>query len=82
MQGYQQDIWLFGRRKGTGGQTIWEIKEQLGAISTKLHMEYSDYADPTHRRSSSLSTWEVWLWWLATPRNSTILQLRSAGAVC
>jgi len=59
LQGYNQDVWLFGRRKGSG-ESIWDIKRQLGVISTKFHMSYTEYADPSQRRTrASLSTWEV-----------------------
>ena len=38
VQGYQQGIHLFGRQKGSG-ESVWEIKKQLGVISSELHME-------------------------------------------
>jgi len=59
---YTQDISLFGRKKGSG-ETIWEIKKQLGVISTKSHMEYVDFADPSNqwyaRTHAHISTWDV-----------------------
>jgi ABC-type molybdenum transport system ATPase subunit/photorepair protein PhrA len=61
LQGYQNDIRLFGRQKGSG-ESIWSIKSKLGVISTELHMSYADYADPSSRLSraiSPVSTWEV-----------------------
>lgn len=42
--GYQQSIKLFGRPKGSG-ESVWEIKRQLGVISTATHMEYVDHAE-------------------------------------
>mgnify|MGYP002630937487 CR=1 FL=1 len=57
LQGYQNDVRLFGRQKGDG-VSVWEIKEKLGVVSTKFHMSYADYADPTHKRAD-LSTWAV-----------------------
>ena len=42
--GYQQSIKLFGRPKGSG-ESVWEIKRQLGVISTATHMEYMYHAD-------------------------------------
>ena len=54
LQGYQQEVWLFGRKKGAG-MSIWDIKQQLGVISTKFHMEYTDYTDT----SGPVSTWDV-----------------------
>ena len=29
LQGFRQDLWLFGRKKGSG-ESIWDIKKQLG----------------------------------------------------
>lgn len=48
LQGYMQDVHLFGRKKGSG-ESIWEIKAQLGVLSTEFHMQYIDYADPSVR---------------------------------
>jgi molybdate transport system ATP-binding protein len=36
---YGQDIWLFGRRRGSG-ESIWDIKRNLGVVSTALHSNY------------------------------------------
>jgi len=59
MQAYQNDVWLFGKKKGAG-VSVWDIKQRLGVISTKFHMDYADYCDPRHRRSSrGMSTWQV-----------------------
>ena len=62
MLGYQQDVHLFGRKKGSG-ESVWQIKAQLGVLSTELHMAYIDYADPTvrtaFRQPENVSTWEV-----------------------
>lgn len=63
LQGYQQPIHLFGRRKGTG-ESIWSIRAKLGLLSTEFHMEYVDFADPSVRgagmnRPDGVSTWEV-----------------------
>ncbi len=38
-QVYCNDIWLFGKKRGSG-ETIWDIKKQLGIVSYKLHVEY------------------------------------------
>jgi len=38
-QAYANDITLFGKQKGSG-ETIWEIKQQLGFISTALQRSY------------------------------------------
>jgi molybdate transport system ATP-binding protein len=39
VQGYANDIHLFGRRKGSG-ETIWEIKEKLSLVSAEFQMRY------------------------------------------
>ena len=38
-QVYANDVWLFGRKRGTG-ESIWEIKEKLGIVSYRMHVEY------------------------------------------
>jgi molybdate transport system ATP-binding protein len=38
-QGYSNDLQLFGRRRGSG-ETVWEIKKNLGLVSTRLHRDY------------------------------------------
>ncbi len=38
-QVYSNDVWLFGRKRGTG-ETIWDIKKNLGIVSYRLHVEY------------------------------------------
>ena len=39
VQGYANDIHLFGRKKGSG-ETIWEIKEKLSMVSAEFQMRY------------------------------------------
>ncbi|MBQ6780461.1 MAG: ATP-binding cassette domain-containing protein [Treponema sp.] len=38
-QVYANDVWLFGHKRGTG-ETIWDIKQNLGIVSYRLHVEY------------------------------------------
>ena len=38
-QVFCNDVWLFGRKRGTG-ETIWDIKAQLGIVSYRWHVEY------------------------------------------
>lgn len=38
-QAYANDILLFGRKRGTG-ESIWEIKKQIGLVSTSLQQNY------------------------------------------
>lgn len=39
MQVFSNDIKIFGNRRGSG-ETIWDIKKQLGIVSYRLHVEY------------------------------------------
>jgi len=39
LQSYANDIRLFGRRKGTG-ETVWEIKEKIGVVSSGVQIHY------------------------------------------
>ena len=39
VQGYGNDIWLFGRKKGSG-ESVWDIKQKLGFVSTALQQNY------------------------------------------
>ena len=38
-QAYANDIWLFGKKRGTG-ESIWEIKHQIGWVSPELQLYY------------------------------------------
>lgn len=44
-QGYSNDVTLFGRRRGSG-ETIWDIKRQIGYVSPALHLDYRVSATP------------------------------------
>jgi molybdate transport system ATP-binding protein len=39
LQGYANQVILFGRQKGTG-ETVWEIKKRIGAVSSELQIQY------------------------------------------
>lgn len=39
-QGYNNDIELFGRRRGSG-ESIWEIKRRIGYISPEMHLYFN-----------------------------------------
>lgn len=39
-QAYAQDITLFGRKRGTG-ESIWEIKREIGYVSPEMHRSYT-----------------------------------------
>jgi len=45
-QVFRNDIWIFGNKRGSG-ETIWEIKEKLGIVSYRLHLEYRIFGDVT-----------------------------------
>ncbi len=38
-QAYSNDIWLFGKKRGTG-ESIWEIKKRIGLISSDMQLQY------------------------------------------
>ncbi|HWO09435.1 MAG TPA: ATP-binding cassette domain-containing protein [Polyangiaceae bacterium] len=38
-QAYSNDLSLFGRRRGTG-ETVWDIKKNVGIVSGRLHRDY------------------------------------------
>jgi molybdate transport system ATP-binding protein len=38
-QAYSNDLHLFGRRRGSG-ETVWDIKRNIGAVSGRLHRDY------------------------------------------
>jgi molybdate transport system ATP-binding protein len=38
-QAYANEIFLFGKRKGSG-EMIWEIKEHIGMVSSRLQIQY------------------------------------------
>lgn len=38
-QGYSNDLTLFGIRRGSG-ETIWDIKQHIGYVSSTLHLDY------------------------------------------
>jgi molybdate transport system ATP-binding protein len=39
LQGYANDIKLFGKQKGSG-ETLWAIRNQIGVISSELQIQY------------------------------------------
>ncbi|ULQ58586.1 ATP-binding cassette domain-containing protein [Brucepastera parasyntrophica] len=38
-QVFRNEVSIFGKRRGTG-ETIWELKEKMGIVSYRLHLEY------------------------------------------
>lgn len=43
-QAYANDVSIFGKRRGSG-ETVWELKEKMGIVSYRLHLEYRCLAD-------------------------------------
>lgn len=43
-QGYSNEIYLFGRRRGTG-ESIWDIKRRIGYISPERHLYFNAFND-------------------------------------
>ncbi len=39
LQGYANQVAIFGRKKGTG-ETLWEIKKRIGVVSSDLQIQY------------------------------------------
>ncbi len=39
-QAYANEIYLFGRRRGTG-ESIWDIKQKIGLVSSEFHIRYT-----------------------------------------
>jgi molybdate transport system ATP-binding protein len=39
MQVFSNEVYLFGARRGSG-ETLWDIREKLGIVSYRLHLEY------------------------------------------
>ena len=39
MQVFREKVFLFGKRRGSG-ESVWDIKKQLGIVSHRLHTEY------------------------------------------
>lgn len=38
-QSYSNEVKIFGKQRGSG-ETIWEIKQRIGYVSSQLHMDY------------------------------------------
>lgn len=38
-QAYANQLWLFGRRRGSG-ESVWDIKKNIGVVSARLHRDY------------------------------------------
>lgn len=38
-QAYANELYLFGRRRGSG-ETVWDIKRNVGSVSARLHRDY------------------------------------------
>jgi molybdate transport system ATP-binding protein len=38
-QAYSNELYLFGRRRGSG-ETVWDVKKQVGLVSSRFHRDY------------------------------------------
>lgn len=45
-QVFKNEVYLFGIRRGSG-ETIWELKEKMGIVSYRLHVEFRSIHDIT-----------------------------------
>ncbi len=43
-QVFRNEVYLFGSRRGSG-ETIWELKEKMGIVSYRLHLDYRYFPD-------------------------------------
>ncbi|OPY82727.1 MAG: putative HMP/thiamine import ATP-binding protein YkoD [Smithella sp. PtaU1.Bin162] len=53
-QAYEKEIYLFDRRRGSG-ETIWDIKEQIGFLSPELHLYFTKALTCTQVVTSGLN---------------------------
>ncbi len=74
-QAYANEIYLFGRRRGTG-ESIWDIKQKIGLISSEFQIRYQGTGAPITAFQVILSGFfdSVGLF-----RNATEVQRRIAG---
>jgi len=45
-QVFRNEVYLFGSKRGSG-ETIWELKEKMGIVSYRLHLDYRSLGDFT-----------------------------------
>jgi molybdate transport system ATP-binding protein len=56
MMGYQQPFRLFGKKKGSG-ESVWDLKQKMGVVSTEFHMNYvAALQEPSNAETN---TWDV-----------------------
>ena len=74
-QAYANEIYLFGKRRGTG-ESIWDIKQKIGLISSEFQIRYQGTGVPITAFQVVLSGFfdSVGLF-----RNATEVQRRIAG---
>jgi len=62
MLGYQQPLHLFGKKKGSG-ESVWELKQKMGVVSTEFHMGYvaamQDPSGALGASNSAVNTWDI-----------------------
>ncbi len=47
LQAYSNEIYLFGRRRGTG-ESIWDIKKKIGKVSAEFQIRYYSHLSTAH----------------------------------
>jgi len=53
-KGYGQDLFIFGRKKGTG-ESVWEIKKQIGYFTPSMTDKFTGYHSVAHMLISGLN---------------------------
>jgi molybdate transport system ATP-binding protein len=69
-QAYSNDVRLFGRRRGSG-ESIWDIKRQVGLVSPELHLYFTEPL--TAARTAATGFFDVLAWRPTTPEQDTIV---------
>jgi molybdate transport system ATP-binding protein len=70
-QAYANDIRLFGRQRGSG-ESIWDIKRQVGLVSPELHLYYSEPL--TAAQAAATGFFDVLAYRRTTPEQAAAVQ--------
>lgn len=70
-QAYANDIQLFGRRRGSG-ESIWDIKRQIGMVSPELHLYFSEPL--TAERTAATGFFDVLTSRPTTPEQTAVVR--------
>jgi len=69
-QAYSNDVRLFGRRRGSG-ESIWEIKRNIGLVSPELHLYFTEPL--TAARTAATGFFDVLAWRPTTAEQDAIV---------